>query len=98
MLADLRESGAVEQDADIVLMIYNDAYYNADSEHKGFSEILIRKHREGPTGRAWLKFEPEYARFIDFTGQPPRAPEKTETRRNGFDPKPDYKALASGDK
>ena len=71
MLADLRESGAVEQDADIVLMIYNDAYYNADSEHKGFSEILIRKHREGPTGRAWLKFEPEYARFIDFTGAPP---------------------------
>lgn len=65
MLSDLRESGAIEQDADQVLMIYRDEYYNDESPWKGIAECLIRKNRMGPCGDVKLIFQPEYSRFRD---------------------------------
>jgi replicative DNA helicase len=63
MLSDLRESGAIEQDADIVLMLYRDDYYNEDSEAKGIAEVNVAKHRNGPTDRVKLTFMGTYAKF-----------------------------------
>jgi replicative DNA helicase len=63
LLSDLRESGAIEQDADIVLMLYRDEYYNKDSEEKGITDLDIAKHRNGPTGRVKLTFMDRYAKF-----------------------------------
>jgi replicative DNA helicase len=63
MLSDLRESGAIEQDADLVLMLYRDDYYNADSEEKGVAEVNIAKNRHGPTDRVKLTFRGSYAKF-----------------------------------
>ncbi len=64
MLSDLRESGAIEQDADLVLMIYRDDYYNPDtSEDKGLAEVLVAKNRHGPTSRVKLAFRGSYAKF-----------------------------------
>jgi replicative DNA helicase len=63
MLSDLRESGAIEQDADLVLMIYRDEYYNPDSEEKGIAEVNLAKHRNGPTDRVKLTFMGTYAKF-----------------------------------
>lgn len=62
-LADLRESGSIEQDADIVAFIYREDYYNPDSERKGVTDILIKKHRNGPTGTVELFFDKEKQRF-----------------------------------
>ena len=63
LLSDLRESGAIEQDADIVLMLYRDEYYNKDTEEKGMTDLDIAKHRNGPTGRVKLAFMDRYAKF-----------------------------------
>jgi replicative DNA helicase len=64
MLSDLRESGAIEQDADLVLMIYRDDYYNPDnSEEKGVAEVIVAKNRHGPTDRVKLTFRGSYAKF-----------------------------------
>lgn len=65
-LADLRESGAVEQDADEVCFIYRDEYYNPQTTDQGIAEILVRKNRDGPIGTARLRFEEEFARFGDL--------------------------------
>ena len=62
-LSDLRESGAIEQDADLVLMIYRDDYYNDESEAKGIAEVNLVKHRNGPTDRVKLTFMGTYAKF-----------------------------------
>ncbi len=65
MLSDLRESGAIEQDADVVLFIYRDDYYNKDSDRKGIAEISIAKHRNGPTGSLDLVWLPQYTKFVN---------------------------------
>jgi replicative DNA helicase len=67
VMSDLRESGAIEQDADIILFIYRDDYYNKDSNDKGLAEILISKHRNGATGMLKLKFFGEYTRFDNLS-------------------------------
>lgn len=63
MLSDLRESGAIEQDADIVMFLYRDDYYNANSQVKGLTELIIAKHRNGATGTINLKFNKNYCSF-----------------------------------
>ncbi|HEY7208459.1 MAG TPA: replicative DNA helicase [Gaiellaceae bacterium] len=68
ILSDLRESGTIEQDADVVMFIYRDDYYNAESEHEGLAEISVAKHRNGPTDTVKLAFLRRYARFASTTG------------------------------
>lgn len=65
-LSDLRESGSIEQDADIVMFLYRDEYYHPETDRKGITEVLIRKHRNGPTGNIELFFNPAQMRFHDL--------------------------------
>jgi len=65
-LADLRESGSIEQDADIVMFIYREAYYNPDTERENITDLIIAKHRNGPTGKVELYFHPERLRFMSL--------------------------------
>ena len=65
-LADLRESGSIEQDADIVMFIYREAYYNPDTERENITDLIISKHRNGPTGKVELYFHPERLRFMSL--------------------------------
>jgi replicative DNA helicase len=62
-LADLRESGSLEQDADVVIFLYRDDYYNLDSDRKGLMDIIVAKQRNGPTGKVSLVFLKEFGRF-----------------------------------
>jgi len=66
MLSDLRESGSIEQDADLVMFIYRDDYYNPHSEKAGIAEIIVGKQRNGPTGTAELQFHAQHVRFNDL--------------------------------
>jgi replicative DNA helicase len=66
LLGDLRESGAIEQDADIVMFLYRDEVYNPDTEEKGEAELLVAKHRNGPTGKVRLAFMNQYTKFASF--------------------------------
>jgi len=65
-LSDLRESGSIEQDADIVMFIYREAYYNPDTERENITDLIIAKHRNGPTGKVELYFHPERLRFMSL--------------------------------
>ncbi|MBM3213518.1 replicative DNA helicase [Candidatus Poribacteria bacterium] len=65
-LADLRESGAIEQDADIVMFLYRDEYYNPDASNAGQAELIVRKHRNGPLGTITLAFHPQYLLFRSY--------------------------------
>jgi len=69
LMSDLRESGAIEQDADIILMMYREEYYKPDTQEKGVAEVIIGKHRNGPTGMVKLTFLGEYTKFVGFANQ-----------------------------
>ncbi len=69
LLSDLRESGAIEQDADLVMFIYREEYYDKDSERPGEADIIIAKHRNGPVGDVVLTFQKEYPKFSNYAGE-----------------------------
>ena len=69
MLSDLRESGAIEQDADIVAFLYREEYYIPETENKGITELIIGKHRNGATGTVKLNFLSEFTKFTNYTDQ-----------------------------
>ncbi len=66
MLSDLRESGSIEQDADVVMFIYRDEYYNRESERLGEADMIVAKHRNGPIGEVALTFLPKYPKFANL--------------------------------
>lgn len=70
MLSDLRESGAIEQDADVVMFLYRDDYYNKDTADKNIAEVIIAKQRNGPIGTIELAWLPEYQRFMNLEHRP----------------------------
>ena len=73
ILSDLRESGSIEQDADLVAFIYRDEYYNDESEQQGLAEVILAKHRNGALGTVRLTFQGQYPRFMNFI-DPDRLP------------------------
>ncbi|HTX31905.1 MAG TPA: replicative DNA helicase [Solirubrobacteraceae bacterium] len=68
ILSDLRDSGEIEQDADLVMFIYREEYYEKDSERPGEADIIIAKHRNGPVGEVVLTFQREYPKFMNYAG------------------------------
>jgi replicative DNA helicase len=68
VLSDLRESGAIEQDADLVMFVYRDEYYDKESEREGIAEVIISKHRNGGLGTVDLTFQKDYPRFMSYVG------------------------------
>jgi replicative DNA helicase len=69
ILSDLRDSGEIEQDADLVMFIYREEYYEKDSERPGEADIIIAKHRNGPVGEVVLTFQREYPKFMNYAGE-----------------------------
>jgi replicative DNA helicase len=69
ILSDLRESGQIEQDADLVMFIYREEYYEKESERPGEADIIIAKHRNGPVGEVVLTFQKEYPKFMNYAGE-----------------------------
>jgi replicative DNA helicase len=95
IMSDLRDSGAIEQDADIILMPYRDEYYNADSAHKGIVELLVRKHRNGATGTVPLRGDLRFGRFDSMDEMPQEASAEYAPRgfgRYGKKPRADSSA------
>jgi replicative DNA helicase len=85
LLSDLRESGAIEQDADVVVMLYRDEVYNKDSQYKGTAELLVRKNRHGATGDIFTSFQHETMRFYDISHEWERPANVTPIKANrGF--------------
>ena len=86
LLSDLRESGAIEQDADVVIMLYRDEVYNKDTMYKGAAELLIRKNRHGATGDIFTAFNHTSMKFSDMAKEWERPAEQEKPRgRRGFD-------------
>ena len=81
MLSDLRESGQVEQDSDVVMFIYRDEYYNKESERSGEADVVIAKHRNGPVDSIVLTFLPKYPKFANLYRE--RAAERSAPEQNG---------------
>lgn len=96
LMSDLRESGQIEQDADLIAFVYRDEYYNQDSPFKGIAEVITRKNREGVVGTSYMTFSPEQTRFRDFAGQLPQV-EAPKFQRAGSVRSVDFKARAGGD-
>lgn len=90
-LSDLRESGQIEQDADVVFMCYREAYYNADSAMKEYGEVFIRKNKDGPVAEALLRWDGPRTRWVDYAGERPHQPETVvagdSTKVRAFRPK-----------
>lgn len=84
-LSDLRDSGAIEQDADIVMFAYRDEYYYPDSPSKGIAEIIVAKNRMGETGVVPMTYFGRYSRFDNFSGEFVRAEHKPKPRKTMFD-------------
>lgn len=84
MLSDLRDSGEIEQDADIVVMLHREALYSDLPEWSGVAEALVRKNRNGPTGDLLLSYQPEQMRFADYCGPNPRQTYAKPTGRGGY--------------
>lgn len=94
MLSDLRDSGQIEQDADVIAFVYRDEYYKPDSDWKGIAEVIVRKNRDGATGTTFLTFLPEYTRFKALDrALPERSP--TKGKVSNFN---DFKTAAAGDR
>ncbi|MDD3308237.1 MAG: DnaB-like helicase C-terminal domain-containing protein, partial [Acetobacterium sp.] len=66
VMSDLRESGSIEQDADVIMLLYREFYYDKNPELKNLSELIIAKQRNGPTGTVRLAWIPEYTKFNDL--------------------------------
>ncbi len=86
MISDLRESGAIEQDADIIMFLYRDAFYNKDTKYVNIAEVIVAKHRNGSTGTVYLDFDPSFTSFnrraIDKTFLPkPDEPKKSRLKQ-----------------
>ena len=84
ILSDLRDSGEIEQDADIVVMLHRESLYNDSPEWIGLAEALVRKNRNGPTGELLLSYQPEQMRFSDCCGPHPRHSSRAKTNRGGY--------------
>src|SRR5690606_1525609 len=85
LMSDLRDSGEVEQDADIIAMLHRDEVYNAnDPQWRGLAELIVRKQRNGPIGTCWLAYSAERMAFGSHDGAIPLLHESTK-RRTGFD-------------
>lgn len=80
MLSDLRDSGSIEQDADLVISLYQDAVYHEDSPHEGIAEVALIKHRNGATGTVEMVWDAERVRFLPYSG-PPRAEREPENTK-----------------
>jgi replicative DNA helicase len=93
MLSDLRESGQIEQDADVIAFLYRDEYYKPDSEWRGIAEVIFRKNRDGATGTAYLTFVPEHTRFKPLDRP---LPERSPAPKGKFANFTDFKSAAAG--